>query len=322
MGGKRGFREASARAGLQAATLNLERVRQQLAIEVARAYINFYFASRIFDLRKQQRDMLEQVSRAVGSKLLVGESSQLDANLAESAFVSALNAAAAAHVSLMQSRERYRIALGGSENDNFSNVILPPLQAGWKPPVDAYQVALASRPDLLLLQTQFIQSEARADLAAADRMPDITLSAMSAREAGDQLIKVGVTLALPILNSHQGAYRAALMDKERLSTGVNWSKEQLRYAVQAAVDRHASAMRAISGLVDTAIERRAGETISLARKAYDAGELDLEALVVHIQQGLNARMTALNLIQQGWLARIRLAEVLGHPEYISQGIQQ
>jgi len=32
-------------------------------------------------------------------------------------------------------------------------------------------------------------------------------------------------------------------------------------------------------------------------------------------------MTVLDIIKQGWLARIRLAEVLGHPEYILKGIQ-
>jgi len=41
--------------------------------------------------------------------------------------------------------------------------------------------------------------------------------------------------------------------------------------------------------------------------------------VIHSRQGLEAQITALDIMQQAWLARIRLAEVLGHPEYILQG---
>jgi len=43
--------------------------------------------------------------------------------------------------------------------------------------------------------------------------------------------------------------------------------------------------------------------------------------VVHINQGLSAQITALEMVKQAWMARIRLAEVLGHPEYILKGTQ-
>jgi len=319
-GGKRGFRTQSARAALNAANRSREALRQRLMIEAARACVALYFAEQGLDLRRRQRDMLERVRHAVDRKLALGESSQLDANLAQSAFASAQNAFMVAGEALTQARERYLVALGGGQSAGVApELSLPDLDTDWRPPADAYRIALRSRRDLALLRAKQEQLHARAEQADAARIPDITLSAMAGREAGDQLIKLGLSVPLPILNSHRGAYQAALAEKARADVGLKWSERQLRYAVQSALDNHAQAMAALSGMIKTDMQRHAEETISLARKAYAAGELDLEDLVVHIRQGLDARMTALEMIKQGWLARIRLAEVLGHPEYILEG---
>ena len=322
VGGKQTFREQSAQAALNAVSQSRESTRQQVVIEASRAYVSLYFAAQTYELLRRQSEILKKVSHAVAKKLTLGESSQLDANLAQSAYVSALNATTAASQILTQSRQRYLLALGKSqETGTLSELSLPSLDTHWQPPADAYKVALESRPDLAALRAKQTQFDARADLASAARIPDVIVSAMSGREAGDQLVKLGITVPLPVLNSHQGAYRAALAEKERASTGLEWSEQQLRYAVQSALDNHANAMTALSGMIKTDMQQHAKDTISLAQEAYDAGELDLEELVVHIRQGLEARMTALDIIKQGWMARIQLAEVLGHPEYILKGIQ-
>ena len=320
-GGKRGLREQSAQSALNVARHSQALVRQQLMVKAARAYVGLYFSAQVFELRQQQSDMLEKVSHAVDRKLALGESSQLDANLAQSAFASALNAAAVSRQVLTQAKQDYLLALGQAQSGTAFKPALPAIDANWKPPADAYKTALVSRPDFAALRAKQTQFEAQADLASAARIPDVTFSAMTGREAGEQLLKLGITVPLPVLNSHRGAYRAALAEKERVNTGLAWSKQQLRYALQGALDNHANAMRALSNMKKTGMQQSAKNTILLAQKAYDAGELDLEELVVHIRQGLDARMTALDIIKQGWLARIRLAEVLGHPEYILKGTQ-
>jgi outer membrane protein TolC len=327
IGGKRGLREQSAQAALDAVSKSRENTRQQLMIEAARAYVTLSLAEQAFDLRSQQSEMLKKVSHAVALQLKLGQSSQLDANLAQSAYSSALNATTVARQFLTQSRQAYLIALGRSGQmqtqgqGKFSSLKLPELLTSWQPPTDAYKVALESRPDLSALRSKLAQSTAQADLASVSRIPDVSLSAMTGREAGENLIKFGITIPFPVLNSHQGAYRAALAQKERVNTGLEWSTQQLRYAVESAIANHANAMRALSGIISSNMQQSAEDTIKLAQKAYDAGELDLEELVVHIRQGLDARMTALEIIKQAWLARIRLARVLGHPEYILKGIQ-
>ncbi len=321
IGGKRGLREQSAQAALDAVSKARENTRQQLMIEAARAYVTLSMAEQAFDLRQQQSSMLKKVSHAVALQLKLGQSSQLDANLAQSAHSSALNATAVARQLMTQSRQAYLVALGKGAISSLPKLVLPRLLTSWQPPADAYGIALQSRPDLAALRSRLAQSTAQADLAGAQRIPDIALTAMTGREAGENLIKLGVTIPFPVLNTHKGAYRAALAQKERVNTGLEWSTQQLRYAVESAIANHANAMRALSGIIRSNMQQSAEDTIKLAQKAYDAGELDLEELVVHIRQGLDARMTALEIIKQAWLARIRLARVLGHPEYILKGIQ-
>jgi outer membrane protein TolC len=321
LGGKQGLREQSAQASLNIALQNREATKQRLLIETSRAYITLYFAGQLYDLRSQQSDVLDKVSHAVTRQLQLGESSQLDANLAQSAYASALNAATVAKQRLTKSKQRYLIALGKVSDSSVTALELPELSLNWKPPADAYNVALESRPDFLVLQSKLDQSNAQADLASATRIPDVTLNAMIAREAGEKLVLLGLTIPFPVLNSHKGAYRAALAEKERVNMGLVWSKQQLRYEVQSALDNYYNAIQALSNMMKSGMQKNAESTIALAQKSYDAGELDLEALVIHINQGLNAQITALEMIKQAWMARIRLAEVLGHPEYILKGTQ-
>ncbi len=222
---------------------------------------------------------------------------------------------------MTQSQQRYSIALGQVSDLAVVNLVLPKLSLSWQAPVNAYHVALTSRPDLLRLQSKLEQADAQAELADAMRMPDVTVHAMIAREAGDRLVLLGLTVPFLVLNQHDGAYTAALAKQERVKLGLHWSQQQLRYEVKSALDNYQDAIQALSDMRATHMQKNAEDTMILAQKAYQAGELDLETLVVHINQGLNAKITALDMAEQAWLARIRLAEVLGHPEYILKGTQ-
>ncbi|MDX8413316.1 MAG: TolC family protein [Mariprofundales bacterium] len=319
MGGKRALRIRSAQAALAAADQQQQAMQQRLRIAMARAFVAVDLSQRELALRERQRDMLQQVSRAVIKQLELGQSNQLDLNLAQSASASAQHAVMVAQQTLTQSRQHYRQALGRMQVVWPDS--LPKLSLHWHPPKDSYKVALTSRPDLSALHAKSEQAAAQSDLAAAIRTPDITINAMAGREAGEQLIKLGVSVPFQLLNNHQGAYRAAEADKLRAAMDVRWSQQQLRYALQSARDNHRNAMQALTNMRMGSMEATAKETIDLARKAYDAGELDLEELVVHIRQGLDAQLTVLEMIKQGWLTRIRLAEVMGRPEYITTGVQ-
>ena len=319
LGGKQSYRQQAAQANVDAAGQNYKAMRFRLQTGAASAFVELYYARQRLQLRQQQRLILHQVSQAVKRQLAAGQSSQLDANLASSAYTTAVNAVVIAQQALTQAHMRYAAALGLARFKQPADLVLPRLSSDWQAPEHAYEMALKSRPDLASMRAQLTESTAQTELAGAQRIPDITIRAMTGREAGDQLFRLGFMIPIPVLNSHTGAYRAALARTERTKTGLAWSERQLRLAVNAAQTNLHNAMQAVADMTDA--DKAARNTQSLARQAYEAGELDLEGLVVHINQSLNAHLTVLNTMQQAWLAHIRLAEVLGHPEYILKGIQ-
>ncbi len=319
LGGKRALRTRAARAGVAINRWQQQATRQQLQIAVARAFVTVRITQQQRALRLRQRDMLRTLRDAIARKLELGQSNRLQLNLAESTLATAESAVTAAQSAFARSMEAYRRALGNATAPPPD--ALPALAPDWQPPADAEEIALASRPDLSALRAREQQAAARSELAKANRIPDLTISAMTGREAGDRLVKLGVAVPFPLLNSHTGAFRAAEAEQRRAETELAWFKQQLRYALQSARDNHRNAMAALRRMRASDMRQTAKETIDLARKAYDAGELDLEELVVHIRQGLDTQITALDVIRQAWLARIRLAEVMGHPEYITEGVQ-
>jgi len=320
--GKRGFRQQSAEASIDVASQDEKGMRQQLQIEGARAFVALYFSRQSFDLRQKHSAMLKRVSQAMLQQQALGQSSQLDVNLAASAYAAALNSTTVMQQLVRENEQRYRISQGKVlGDDQIPNLTLPRLSSSWQAPENSYELALQSRPDLASLRAKLRVAGAQTDLASAARTADISINAMVGREAGENLIKVGVTIPFSVLNNHQGAYRAALAQQERVKTGLKWATQQLRYAVQTTLDQHANAMQGLLSMRDSHMQQAAQDTITLAQQAYDAGELDLEAWVVHIRQGLDAQMTALDIRQQAWLARIRLAEVLGKPHLILKGIE-
>jgi cobalt-zinc-cadmium efflux system outer membrane protein len=321
LGGKRGYREQSAQAALDAANSENRLIQQQLNIEVARAFLELFFSKQTFDLRSKQSVMLRQLSLAVNRQMEVGESNQLDLNLARAAFTSALSAEMGAKHSFTLSKAQYQMAIGDPDGEETVSLELPRLQVDWKLPEDPFDIALQSRPDFAARRSRVEQFRANADLASAKRILDPTLSVMTGREAGEQLVKVGVSFPIPLFNSHTGSYKSALAEASQIESQLAWSEKKLRLEVQAALNNHNSAMQTVASAYQGEGPEVSTDSIRLAQIAFNAGEMDLEGLLIHTIQALEAQLTSMEIMKQGWLTRIRLAEVLGHPEYILEGIQ-
>ena len=320
LGGKGGYRQEAAQAALQQSKGNTEVLRQKLSIAVAKAYVELSLAKQTLDVRIQQSQALKALSVGVKRQLDVGDANILDANLAQSAYITALSAETNARQMYALLLARYQNALGQNISDD-SAFALPKLQPDWQIPENPLATAKSSRAEMASLKAKVRQFEAKSELADANRFSDPTISLMKGREAGEDLLKLGVSFALPLTNTRKGTYQASLAQAMRSQNELAWFEQKLALDVQAAVFNHTYAMQALKEAHHMAQSMNTDNNVKLAKAAFDAGELSLEALVIHINQALEARLTRLNIIKQGWLARIQLAQTLGHPEYILQGIQ-
>jgi len=319
LGGKQSYREKSAQAALEATKLEIGAGRQRIMADAARALVALYFSKRELLWRKQQTLTLLQLNKAVSRQMAVGEANQLDVNLAKSSLIQSINAEVVAKQQHAMNVSKYLMATGESSPANDIQVELPKLLPAWEALSDPVDIALNSRPDIVVKRQYLTQSSAQAELARANKVPDLTVGLMAGREAGDQLVSLAFTMPIPVLNSHEGAYRTAMSQATAQQAELEWLEQRVKLEVQEATYNHGTAMRAIFAVNEVERVDISKDKIALAKAAFDAGELNIEELVVHINQMLESRITAAAILKQGWMARIRLAEVLGHPEYILEG---
>jgi len=321
LGGKQGYRQAAFYAALNASSQRAELAEQRISINVSRAFVQYFFAKKALDIRHQQSEALKKLRASTQRQLDVGDTNILEVNLANSVYASALSAEEDARSSLTTAQFDYYKSLGQFVKDDDFNLILPRLFVDWAVPSSPFDIALASRPDVAMLQSKVEQRDAEMNLASANRMPDPTLSIAGGREGDDKILSVAISFPLPLWNSHSGAYQSSVAKATLSRDKELWFKERLRFDVQAAVKNHESAMHTLKISEQVELSGSRMGNFKLAQTAYKAGELSFGALVIHINQSLDARLTSLNIIKKAWLARIHLAEVLGQPKYILQGSQ-
>ena len=73
LGGKQGYREQSAQAGLQASKLESDAQSQHIAFNAAKAFVDLYFSKRELLWRNQQAVTLMQLNKAITRQMEVGE---------------------------------------------------------------------------------------------------------------------------------------------------------------------------------------------------------------------------------------------------------
>ena len=324
LAGKQAYRTASAHASSQAVSLSSEMLRQKIKIDVAKALVELYFSQKELAWRNQQAITLRALNRSIARQLEVGEANQLDMNLSRSSLKQTIHAEAQSKMQYSMHLYKYFMAAGKRADMNTIQAELPELSLDWKPSSDPVEIAMDSRLDIAVKQQRLNKFSSDVNLAKANKLPDMKVGFMAGREAGEQIYSLALTMPIPVLNSHNGAYRAALSQRSAQQAEFRWLKQQVKFEVDHALHRHDIAINAIEAANQTDGEISAGsqDTITLARMAFDAGELDVEELVVHINQALESRINSAAILKQGWLARIHLAAVLGHPEYIYEGNRQ
>lgn len=316
LSGKRSYRTMSAQAALHVSELALNVQRQSVIFSVARAYINLMFSKRSLVLRQHQRAILEQLKKSIIRQQELGEMNQLDVNLAKASLMQALHAEVQAEQVHVLAMSAYQFAVGHTQPVDTMAMMLPRfvMSQNIDHPV---QYALNYRPEVKVAKQRVVQYTAQADLAKAQKTPDFTVSLAAGREAGDQIYSVGLSMPLPVLNSHDGAYRAALSQVLVEKSALRWLEKRIKLEVQEARNAYVIAVQALHAVAKH--ETNTEQQISLAKKAFDAGELDTEELVLHINQLLESRINMETVEKEAWLSKVRFAKTLGQPQYILKG---
>ena len=252
-----------------------------------------------------------RVAAIVAKRQQAGEVSGYDALRTEREQATARARLATEQAALSRSRELLAGLLGStSQWDAVAGELLPgePL-----PQVDALLERVDERPDVRALDESAEAAELDGRAAARWWLPDVTLGAgvKSVEDEQDRFSGpfLSASIPLPVLDQDQGA-RFQAEGRERTTRGqkalvVEAARADLRGLWQEASTLHATAIEfrrtALGG----------AQLTTSAERAYEAGEMELLALLDAHRSALDAELQALELEMNARRARIDLDRVAG-----------
>lgn len=180
--------------------------------------------------------------------------------------------------------------------EQMSSAILPALPATREA---AIEIALRTRPDVLLANIEEQVATAGLRLVRANSRPDLT--AYTRYKQGrstfepptgafadrDRTLTFGVAVGLPIFNKNQGARSEAEIAVRQAQARREFAERAVRGEILAAYQRFEAASRAVSTLENAALPRSTAN-VETFRKVYEIGEIKITDLIAEQRRLLEA----------------------------------
>jgi len=312
LGGQRRQRIASATARLEAAHAERERAGQELAAEVATAFVDALAARELAALAHLEQELAGALFVFAERRLEAGAGTLVERNVARAA----AGRAEWAHALAAAEEAAARIALAALIGVPAAE--LPPLAgalpAAWPPPPPAAELeaaALAGRPDFVAQRAELEAAAARLRLERAAAVPNLVVGVARGREADrEDLDTVRAGIAIPLFQRNQGAIAVARAEAEAERARLFGTELTVRREVAAAAARAEATARAL-GLLQHAVAGSLGENLDLVRKGLAAGKLRASEVLVMRQELVASHRDLIAAAADAWRAQIALALALG-----------
>ena len=173
--------------------------------------------------------------------------------------------------------------------------------------------ALSRRPDLEAASRELDAARAEHTVAMLGWVPDPTLSLAYKEHAdGFRGASVGVDLPLPIFNQAGGARDEAAARESAATSSLGLVRRQAELDLVSASDRYSVARERLQATGD-GIMAEAEALLAAARVAYDEGEMTLVEFLDAADAFRDARLSALILRAEAWIAYYNLLRAMGGP---------
>ncbi len=282
LGGQRRLRTRIASGALEQITWQVRNAQRQLLREVKETFYRILFLEEKHTFANQAADLAQQLLHIAEERFRVGDSPQLDVNLAFVALQNVIRRRSDVLRQLTQTRLTLNRLLGRPVDTPvvLSGTLDTPSQ-----PTDVVQLrlqALQQRPDLQSRSAAIEVAAGEVALAKAERVPDIEVAfVFEQEEVGESVKNVfggKISFPLPLWNRHRGEIRAA-QARTRVA-------ELERTALQAAIETEVATAVAEVDQLRTALQLftetilpQSQENLTLLRQAFAAGEVDVITLI-------------------------------------------
>lgn len=218
LGGKRNFRKEIAANQYYAALVNYEASKMELLNRLCRAFINAAFAQEYLELAYAEKDLSEEILRAVSEKVNVGKLSDLHVNKARLVSAKADLILQKAKVDFDTARERLAYFWGSNQPD-FERVNFDFYDIESPAPLNEYLDQLCNKPELVKAQFEYLTAQQQLNLEKAGRIPDVALSLgyQSVGDKDERGVVMAVSVPLPVFDQNQGNIRRAYAEMHKSS---------------------------------------------------------------------------------------------------------
>ena len=257
----------------------LEVTRRDLRRRVHGAFATALYQERAFQTQSQIAQSIEKVAVTTKARLDAGDAVPEDLARAEMEL-------ARAKVEAQRSeslREQAKLALAAAIGDVSLDVksLAGDLDVTFEiPTLESLVANLSAQPELLQANTSIRASNARIDLAKAERIPDVKVEALYHRLDGakENTFDIGFSIPLPLFNRNQGRLREARAEANAAEARSRSTQNDLALRMRAS---HAQLTGALASArtLKSEILPRANTVLKAAEARHTAGDISLSELL-------------------------------------------
>ena len=283
----------------------------RLAFEVREAYVRAWLAEEGERTTGQTATMILAVTRAAEQRLEAGDISAYETRRLRLAGVQAEKDAGDAALGARDARRRLALLVmpeaGLPELGPAEAITSVPPPIGHETALDA----LSRLPDLEAAARELDAARAESTVATMDWVPDPMLS-LGYKEHGDGFrgATLGLDIPLPVFDRGAGLREEAAAREAAAGARLDLHRRQAELDVIGASDRF-SVVRARLQAVGDGLMAEAQALRTAARAAYDEGEMTLVEFLDAAGAFRDARLSALALRAEAWIAYYDLLRAMG-----------
>jgi cobalt-zinc-cadmium efflux system outer membrane protein len=285
-GGQGRARVAVAQAAIDRQRAETDGARRVAVFDAAVAFLDGVAASERLRIAEEGDAVSRELLNVTERRFALGDIAAIDLGLAriDAARSGASLRSARADFTAAVGRLRTVLRLPANEPVELRGALDLP----GPPPLESLRAALEQRPEFVALAAQTREAEAQIQLGRALRRPDLGFRLAFEREEQDNIVLGGLTITLPAFQRGQGTLAAGVARGARARLELDVARQTALSELETAYavyQQHAT----LAGTFASEAVPSLDDNLDLARRSYEAGELNLRELLLIRRDALDTR---------------------------------
>lgn len=294
--GKRKARITVAETNELIARAELDGVRTDVALDLLMALARWQSASNVVGLLTTHEHTMANFVLLSERQRNAGDISQMGVDLAKLAWAKTNMSLAAAQVERSTAAEgvRYRSQVSNEREWPAFEFELPQIGT-------TVESRVSSLPDVRAALLKAQVAVEHVGVVRRNLRPDPTVTLGFGEEAGERLAEIGVSVPLNVLDRGTNSLSAAMADATAATRTGEDITRRARVRLEASAARYRVAHRTWQEWLQEGA-RSLEDREKLAKRAWEAGELEPADYLVHLDAAIELRAHAIDLRQAAWIA--------------------